>query len=794
MRMATRGRGSRPTFLGHLLAVVLAMTPVMEASASSPESDKTDTSPTVTVRGKVVEHGSGHPVPATVHAAGQTVTTADDGSFSMALPPGDHEIIIQSAEDEHRTLTVTQQASDAEELVFRVERRSWDEELVVYGHDEGPEVSRTVISAEELGDVPASLGDPLRALQSLPSVARPAHLEGALVVRGAEAINTAAYIDEVPVPYLYHFLIGRSVVNPALLDEIAFYPGGMSSRYGNAAQAIVDARTIGEPPEHGVHGRVTVDPLDFGASAEATVGDWSLQAGGRMAWVGSLISAGATVYAQTQGENERPGYSTIGYHDYMLRGAYQRGAHRITLTAFGAHDHLRWHEPTYPSDNPDGQQEEEEVDDLPYDPNLEMDSGFHRVHARWDVAVDGRRHSTWIAAGPEETTSLLEGIGRLTDGGLEYARMSGWTGAARHDTTLPVTEQASVSLGGSTQVQTVQLEDYLDITDGVAATTEDLVLSSGAWIEWEQRVGGLAVAPGVRGSLHQFNDQSHLVPEPRLSARQKLTERWDLTGFVGRFSQTPPTDRYAKGIGNPDIGLITSWQVSAGLQGHWPSGLETELTGYSSWMDGLVVPVDGSRAEPRPHLSDPTADDLDTAYHTYRNTVEFQDVVGRAYGGELLVRLRPYNGWHGWASASVGRAERIREDGTVYVANHDLPYAFSVFAAKRLPRDWQIAAKGQLTAGYPYTPSHGAFVAAESYWIGVEEEINSARFPPFRQVDLRVEKTWTGRRARWTGSLDLHNVTNAQNPILADYTPNYQELQTLAYIPFFPLVGLEVEY
>lgn len=744
--------------------------------------------------GRVLERGSGLPVTGTIAVAG-VVVPLDGGRFALDLPSGAHEVVFAGPDHVGIAVPETLVAGVALEVEYRVERFSWKEEIVVYGEEVREEVSRKVISAEELRSIPGSFGDPIRALQSLPGVARPATLEGDLVVRGAEALNTGAYVDEIPIPYLFHFFIGRSVINPALLDDVEFYAGGMPSRFGDVTQAVVNARTLDTDPEPGFHGRVGLDLLDFSVSGEGRIADhWTWQAGYRASWIPQLVGLGVRGYALVKGFGGefRPGYAAIEYWDWMARGAYVNGRDRVVITGLGAHDALVFHPPRFDDDG-DGKLDEPELPDLPYDPLRLMDSGFQRVQVRWDRTEGGREQTTWLAVGPDQESNLLQGIGQFADG-VEFGELRGWSIVAKRQDRFPLGDEA-IRTGVDVDLEPVVVEDWGDVDeDGTVAQTRDLRLSTGVWGEVQHRFGATWVAPGLRGAVHTFDDELRFEPEPRLTIRHDLDQRWTATGFVGRFSQVPPADRYAEGIGNPALGVMTAWQTAVGAEGRWPSGVEVDLTVYATRTADLIVKDLKMEVEPFLQVdpSDPSGGGYsDTAYSQL--VAVYRPVTGYAAGVEGLVRMRPNAGWFGWVAFTAGKAIRVDEDGTA-PGDYDLPVSVTLVGARDLPWDLQASGRFRVTSGYPYTPLHGVYLPEYDHWHGLPGDPNSERFPTFRQLDLRLDRTWTARRARWTVYVDVFNVLNTKNAFLATYTPNYDELVPSIWIPILPTFGLEVSY
>lgn len=732
------------------------------------------------LKGKVLERGSGKPVEGARISSGEhTAVVRPDGTFLLPLPPGRRAVVIQSDEHIERAHMEELWPGDSLTVVYRVERWAWGREVVVYGDKLREEISRTVLTAEELRLVPGAFGDPIRALQSLPSVARPTTLEGDLIVRGAEASNTATYIDMVPVPYLFHFFVGRSVVNPSMLDDVEFFAGGMPTRFGNVTQAVVNARTSERPIERGVHGTVSVDLLDFSASAQGRVKEritW--EAAIRESWVGGLIGLSTRAIASARGSGDSiPGWASPNYFDYSTRFRYEAGQDRFTLSLFGATDAFVFHPPRDLLDDP-GPTEL----GLPYDPNKPLYAGFHRLHGRWDRTVGDWQQTTWFAAGPEIEGNLIEGIGQFADG-PDVGEVRSWTFMARRDDRVDLGSRVgAIRYGAEGIARPMAVRDFDEaLTEEDVETTRDLVLSGAAWVEWQREWGQTWIAPGMRMSAHQFNDRFAPSGEPRLSIRQPLDENWALTGFAGRFSQVPQPERYADSIGNPDLRLITAWQGSVGAEGRWTSGVEVNINLYGTWMENLVVKDQEVvlRAD-EDHL------------HTGLSST-YTPVRARAYGLETLVRMRPNHGWFGWVALSLSRTQRIEAEG-VLPGNYDQPFALSLVGARELPKDWRISSRIRITSGHPFTPLTPVFLPERDVWSALPGDKNSERLPVFRQLDFRVDRTWTATRARWTVYLDVFNVLNHKNFFVGTYDPTYRELETSIWLPVIPTLGLEVAY
>lgn len=728
----------------------------------------------VVLEGRVAEVGSGRSVPGAVLTLdGAPVALDRRGRFSVEVHAGSHTLEV-AVDIDH--LPVRWQGTVAPghpEIELWVERQSLDE-VVVYGEPEPRKLSAQTYSAAELKRVPGSFGDPIRALQSLPSVARPASVEGNLVARGAEAVNTATSIDGIPVPYLYHFLVGRSVVDPTLLDEVAFYPGGMPPRLGRATQAVVDARTLTHDPSPGFHGTVRADLMDGSFATEGWLGrGWTVSAAGRTSWIGPLLSWGSRLVGSGSGQ---PALS-FGYSDYLLRIARVGPRSRIAVTGLGAEDLLRLRVSGKPDTPP------------------AMRSGFHRLHLRWDAQLGGLEHTAWVAAGPDHALSRLDDLARIGDT-VDRAELDRRQVVAHLEERLQLAGPLHVSLGGEVTASDITLVDHLtDHLDDAPPTLSLATQSAAAFGEIELTAGGLYLAPGVRMSGYRFAEGDVMMPEPRLTLRQRLGPTWTAKGFLGRFSQLAPPDRLLRSTWSPQTAVMTAWQASAGVEGQWSSGWSVDATLYGTRTQNTLVRDLQLQALPDPPLWDHIAGFSVPARATFVSAYRPERAV--AAGGELLVRLRPHGAWSGWLAGSVGRswrgqgAQRTRAD-------YDLPWSLSATGVRRLRKAWVMSGSLTTSAGYPYTPEIGVAIQNQSFtnqtYDGLRGDPNTERLPPFARLDLRVEKTWSAKRSRWTAALDIFNALNIPNPIWAEYNWNHTRLVPKTYVPIVPNLGLEVSF
>ncbi len=744
------------------------------------------------LRGSVSEFGTGLPLTEVMvviedMAGNEVARLMSDagGRFTIELPEGEYRIVLLG--QVHFPQEDLVEVGDTGTTRVRYALREASYEVTITEDRERVEVDRQVVTAEELKAMPGSFGDPVLALQAFPSVSRGNFLDQNLVVRGAEGINTGFYVDEMPVPYMFHNLVGRSIINPVFVDDIEFFAGGMPSRFGDVTQAVVNIRADKDaPPGHA--GRVSADLLDGSIAYRQAWGNgWSFRIAGRYAWVGVFTGLGTAIAVKRQGgELDEATYFFPRYWD-LYGDVVWEPEHlddRVSLTFLGARDALVIQEPE-PDTDGDGEPGPPDPDEpvLPYDPGRLIDNGFGRVRLRWDRTRGDRTSASWIATGPQMEQNLLGSLLLSADGPF-LGRTTGWTTLLRHDDAWRQSDRFSLVDGAQLMVTQVKAEDFSQAYEegNPIPETSDVQVIGAAWLEGQYRHGDWWFGVGMRLAYMQWEGHSELGPEPRLSMRRALGEDWTIKAFAGRFTQMPPITRYAEGLGNPDTPQLTAWQFSVGTEGRLLGGWYLDTSVYETEMRNLVY-------------QDSQVEIISNGdYATDVVSPVYIDAWGRAVGWEVLLRRKQGNQplW-GWAALSVGRS--LRMDGErVFPGDNDAPVDFTLLVAADLPKRITASARIRLGSGHPFTPSEGVYNPATVWYESYVGSLNSDRYPFYRQLDIRVEKTWTGRRLDWSLYLDVYNATWAKNPVAALYSYDYSELTTLIHVPILPTLGASCRF
>ncbi len=725
----------------------------------------------VNFKGRVVQRGTRDPIPnATVFLPEQGLSTETDadGRFELrGVAPG--RIKVEISEPQHRKFLTSEDVKEGE--VTELTAYLWKKlesgfETVVTGAREKKEVARRTLQKQELQTVPGTFGDPLRVLQNMPGMARAPYISGALLVRGAQPQDTQVMIDGVPIPLLYHFAGGPSVVNAAFIDRIDFFPGAYGAKYGRALAGIVDVG-IRPPEPKRLHGLVDIDLLDSGFYVEtplsSTKNHGSVAVAARRSYIDVFLPPLLEAFRE-------PGAaSTVAspyYWDYQARYDLKLGKDRFEVVAFGSSDRLVV-----------SQSGTEETQPF----SLETSQAFHRLRLGWSRPTD----SGWkLSLAPTiGITPFNFRIGTQFKGTIT-SRDLNLRGAAAKELRPGLTFEAGFELNralyevgfefpqiGPGEEPPPPLVIDLDVDVGTYATYAEAV-----WSPIEK----LKLVPGLRFEAYQLPDGMIPSLEPRFAARYAVNDTVTAKAAFGLYRQAPQPAEIAPRFGNPDLGLLRSRQTAGGIEWKFTEALLLDVQGFYNWRDRLVVRSDGFVER-----------DGERVPELYNNSGR-----GRAYGAEVLLKHELTERFYGWIAYTLSRSVQFDEDAAAYVpVEFDQAHILTTVASYKLEGGWELGMRFRVTTGRPETPIlGGTFDADTGRYFPVEGVPGSARGTTFHQLDLRAEKLWTFERWRLSAYLDVQNIYNAENPevILWDY--RYRENAPLRGLPILPTFGVKGEF
>ena len=708
--------------------------------------------------------------------------TDEQGRFSFAaLPVGEHKLALRGAAILPVDITVALHEGKSTELSLFVDVKE-RYASTVRGQRAVVETVEQTLTTAEIQHIPGTQGDTLKAVQNLPGVSRAPFGIGLLPVWGSAPADTRVYIDGVNVPVLYHFGGLRSTVNSEMIAGLTFVPGGYQADHGLGLGGIVDVDTR-RPRTDGLHGYAQMDLLDGSLMLEGPLTKTlSFAVAGRRSWIDATLPLFTTSTFQL---------SPV-YYDYQARLSWRpSGRDVVDLFLFGSDDQLSLLA---------------RVKNDALDATVDSHTFFHRALLSWAHRFDRGR-----------TLSVTSSIGYDAPFGLGVA--FGQTPSSLDERTFAYATRA---VGRWPITSTLRLDGGVDFEGnrwqvdraGSPAVVTDLVGGTGS--------GGLGanggfngtgsgyaidnltlytnnIAPFLTATLAFFDHRltvtpqfrlqvmtfvgyqgmpasfarAFVSPEPRLALRYQLTPHLALKGAVGLYAQPPDPTAFSRDFGNPNILPEHGTQYVVGADGELLPGLTAEIALFWKNLRDLVVPGQNP--------GDPPLNN---------------DGLGRAYGGEVLIRQNLGKRLFGWLAYTLSRSERKDHPGqSWYPFEFDQTNILTAMLSYFLPRGFEVGARYRYVTGDPYTPVIGSFFdSVSATYTPLSGPMNSARLGPFSQLDVRVDKVFTFDRWRFSIYLDVQNVLRADNPEAVGYNYNYTITHPITGLPLLPILGIRGDF
>jgi carboxypeptidase family protein/TonB-dependent receptor-like protein len=750
---------------------VVVVIAVLLASAGTAAADRA-------VAGRVVDDATGAPVVAALVAIGGAETaTGDDGSFAIPdLPFGRLDVTVVA--DGYRAYFGSARLGGGD-LTIRLAPDAGSGEVI---HVSGRVPSKPALHLDttEIRNLPGAGNDALRALQSLPGVARTPFGLGGLALRGTAPRDTKVYLDDIEVPLLYHFGGIASFVPTAAVDEISLEPGGASVRYGRGlgGVAIVTSRT-GKSDRWRAGGEVSL--IHAAAIAE---GPGPL----RGSW---LIGARRSYFDAIEDAANLDLTLAPRYADAQLR--WESGDGRWMAILFGSDDKLRLlHDPTDPDA---GGIDTSNVKQFTYV------SRFARLGLRYRAVHGATRFTLLPSVGVDDVN------GRAIHNDIDKGM---------HRTTFPLALRAEVATPFLAGTLTIGADgggshhgyDMLNTPPASPADpSPDMVVhrelsrwtaDAGAFIEqsWMLFGDSFEIRPGVRGDHFGLSDQ--WTVDPRIALRERLPSAVELTQSAGVYHEPPLiTDLDPIFMRTTPMLGSTATQLAVGAKAIVGDDKELSATAYYQKLEQLPVdaitaatPISANGGTDTGGLLGISRELVDAQFGSY----SFRDSIGtgRAYGLELIAR-RNAGRWTGWIAYTYGRSLRhnpIRGDFE-YPYVLDQPHTVTLLASTALPHGWRAGGRVRYATGNPFTPVAGTFVDTDGDVVAIDGPLLSERLPFFFQLDVRADHAWRRPWGILNLYIDVQNVTNRHNAEGVTYNDDYTQRSYTRGLPIFPSVGVE---
>ena len=641
------------------------------------------------------------------------------------------------------------------------------EEVIVDGQKEQDPTTPSLLT-EKLLKVPGTLGDPLRAIFSLPGVVEVEDGDGQPAVRGSGPDDNTFLIDFLPTSYVFHDF-GNSIFNEHLLRDFGLKAAGFGSRYGQATGAVFDV-SLREPRQEDLTATIDASFLRAGALLEGQVTD------NQAFYISARESLVHIILEAIEGDEEIEEDEDIAINSWPRASDYQakytwtpNESNRVSLLAIGASDRAAV---TFGGTS----------DAALIDPNLNgrasIDTTFNSVGLRWDYSDERNELKTGIGRLHEERRD------RLGDGAqFQDTDAVSWTAKSHYSRQLNNAHR--LSFGGEYQQQKFDYSTRLffkscsdfdpacgtDPGELIAQADRQDVTTTSVFVEdaW-QVTPSLLITAGMQFSRDDYLEEG--FAEPRIAAAWELTDNWQLTGSWGKYHQLPLIDEIVPVFGNPQLSSPEATHYVVGTRGQFGDGWSIDLDLYYKDLENLVVNVEDDR--------------------NYINAA-----TGEAYGAELMLQKAQSDHWYGWFTLSYAKTRRTNNlTGQTFNAEYDTPIVANLVFNYRIGK-WDIGLRWNYRSGMPYTPiiDNRENPQSPGFYLPVYGKINSERASAYHRLDLRAERPFQFSRFEGSYYFDIINAYARRNGGAVDYEPiansDEYELEEEEGLPLIPSVGVK---
>lgn len=621
-------------------------------------------------------------------------------------------------------------------------------------------VSLRSIGIGEIEKSPGANRDISKVIQSFPGVQSTPAFRNDVIIRGGGPSESRFYLDGVEVPFINHFATqGASggpvgIINADFLREVNYYAGAFPANRGNALSGVLEFNQI-DGNKDKLKYQATLGASEIAGTVEGPIGEkTTFVVSARRSYLKFLFSI-----------IELPFLPTFNDMQFKVKTRFDK-KNELTLIGLGAIDKF---DLNLGIENPDEQQKYI-LSQIPINEQWNYtigavykhfsDNGYHTfVASRSHLNNDSYKYLDNDDSSEEnkildykseeienklriENTFNLDGFRLNVGGNLDFVTYNNATQQKRYY------DDNVVNINYRTNLNLVKWAFFAQASKNV----------------FNER---LALSLGVRADANNYSESMNNLFQqlsPRFSASYSLTNKWSLNFNTGRYYQLPSYTTL--GFKENDILVNKTNDLKYIAVNHFIGGLEyrpsstVQFTMEGFWKGYSDYPFS---VNDNISLANKGAD-----YGVVGDEEVLSISNGKAYGSEFQLRINSTKGFNLNLSYTLVRSEFDDGEGNYIVSSWDSRHLLNLTTTKDLKRGWRVGGRWRFVGGLPYTPwdlEKSSLVEAWDLQGGPYLDyanLNSQRFTPFHQLDLRIDKSYYLKKLTAKFYIDIQNLYNFQ--------------------------------
>ncbi len=719
------------------------------------------------VKGKITDISNNEPIAFAniiVDGTQKGVTSDIDGSFTITgINPGYIKLKVSFVGYKTATsadILISNNNIPFVEIHLKPNFTKLDEVVISVDYFEKNEeapLSMQSIGVKEIESNPGSNRDISRVIQSFPGVGSTPAFRNDVIIRGGGPSENRFFLDGIEIPVLNHFSTQGSsggpvgIINADFIENVDFYSGSFPADKYNALSGILDFR-LKEGSRDKTNAQFAVGASETAFTLDGPIGSknsyiFSI----RRSYLQFLFSAIGLPFLPT-------------FNDYQLKFKTDFDKkNQLTIISIGSLDHLsintKIKEPTasqeyilaqIPINNQwsytiggvykhffkngshmvvlsrnmlDNQLYKYPDNDESQDKSFDYHSNEMENKLRYEVFYRDRGFKYTFSANAEQAKYLNNTKQQIFINNMLYT--------VNYDSELQF-----YKYGLSAQISKRFFKDRLLISGGA-------------------RFDGNSYNSEMSNLLNQFS--------PRLSMSYTIDPKTLLNGGVGRYFQLPAYTTLGYKLNDEFVNkekatYIGADHYSLGIEHRFNKDILVSVEGF--YKDYFQYPIDKVTGA---SIANQGAD-FGAAGAT--PVVFIGD--GHAVGFEVLNRIN-IKGFSFLATYTFVRSLFENIYGKIIPSSWDSQHLFTLTGSKEFAYNWRAGLKWRYVGGLPYTPYDLESSANVFAWNLRGQayrdftQLNSLRFKPFHQLDVRIDKNFFFDNWTFMLYLDIQNAYNFKN-------------------------------
>ncbi len=658
------------------------------------------------------------------------------------------EIQVTNAKTEYIEIKLTEKDTEINEVVIKA---------FPYRKTEESPVSLNRIGIREIETSPGSNRDLVKIIRSFPGVGSGASFRSDIIIRGGGPNESRFYLDGIEIPNINHFATQGSsggpvgIINADFISGVNFYSGAFPANRGNALSGVFEFSQKDGNKEKTKY-RATLGASEVSLTLDGPIGEnTSYIVSARRSYLKFLFDIIGLPFLPT-------------FNDYQLKVRSKLDQrNEITLVSIGSLDKFA-------------------LNTAIKDPTEEQEYILSNVvvNEQWSYAIGGvYKH---FSDNSYQTVVLSRNM--LNNVSYKYPD--------NDETRDKVLDYRSQEIENKIRIENNTRIGSFKIVFGANAefakynnSTQQQIFANGSLNQIDYQTdldmwkwGGFAqtsksflgkrltLSAGVRTDANNYSaSMQNLLKQlsPRASFSYSLTDQLSLNLNTGRYFQLPSYTtlgfKNLEGVlinKENNLKYVTADHYIAGLEWLSRSNITTSVEGF--YKNYFNYPFSLRDSLP---LATKGAD-----FGVVGDEEVISSGEGRAYGLEVLNRTTLDNGLSLIFSYTFVNSQFKDLDGNYNATNWDNKHIINITASRQFKNNWTAGAKWRFLGGSPYTPYDLEYSSLRTAWdvtggpLLDYSQLNSVRFKPFHQLDMRVDKKFFFDKWSLMLYVDIQNVYN----------------------------------